>query len=349
MNDLNLGIVVLAAGKGTRMRSALPKVLHPICGRALLGHVLAVADALEPAYTLVVLSPDTLDPVRAHFGERYGYVVQADQLGTGHALLQARQARLRPSDDVLVLYGDTPLLRPETARELVALRRARGALAGLMSFHGHPPAGYGRVVRDPAGEVAAIVEERDATPEQYAISEGNSGIMCFDAAWAWQALDRVPRNPLNGEYYLTDLAAMAVAERGPGAAVALAAADAREAWGINDRAQLATADAVLRERIIGDLMRSGVTVADPAATYVDVGVTVGGDTTLLPGTSLLGATRVEGGCTIGPHTTLVDTSVGAGARVRYALVERAAIAPGATVGPFEHIVGSRLAEQRSNV
>ncbi|HEX5690835.1 MAG TPA: NTP transferase domain-containing protein, partial [Roseiflexaceae bacterium] len=218
MNNQTLGIIVLAAGEGTRMKSSLPKVLHRICGRPLLGHALAVADALESVATVVVLAPDTIDQVRAQLGPRYQYAVQSERLGTGHAVLQARHLLQHASDDVLVLFGDTPLLRAETARSVVEARRTSGALLSLLSFHAHPPTGYGRVLRDADGQVVALIEERNATPEQRAISEGNSGIMCFDSAWLWQAIDRVERNPVKGEYYLTDLVAMAVAERGPGAA-----------------------------------------------------------------------------------------------------------------------------------
>ena len=346
MNERKLGIVVIAAGTGTRMRSTLPKELHTLCGRSLIGHVLAVADALDPAYCVVVLSPEKLGPVRAQFGAGYTYAVQAEQLGTGHAVLQARPALPGPSDDVLVLYGDTPLLRAETARAVVDLRRASGALVGIMSMHAQPPSGYGRIVRDAAGRVVAIVEERNATPEQFALTECNSGVMCFDAAWLWQALDRIPRNPLKGEYYLTDLAELAVAERGPGAAVALPAADAREAWGINDRAQLAQADAVMRERILERLMRAGVSVTDPANTYVDADVTVGSDSTLLPGTYLRGATSVGAGCEIGPATMIVDSSIGDRARVRYALIEQAMVPEAAVIGPFVHLSSDGMSIQR---
>ncbi|HNP69534.1 MAG TPA: NTP transferase domain-containing protein [Kouleothrix sp.] len=340
MKAPDLGIVVIAAGKGTRMRSALPKELHPLCGRPMLGHVLALADALEAAYTVVVLSDEKLGPARAQFGPRYAYAVQHEQLGTGHAVLQARPALPRPADDVLVLYGDTPLLRPSTARAAVELRRRSGALVGILSMYVAPPSGYGRIVRDASGQVVAIVEERNATPEQFAISECNSGVMCFDAEWLWPALDRIAPNPLKGEYYLTDLAEMAVAERGTGAAVALPAADPAEAQGINDQAQLAQAGAVLRQRILNDLMLAGVTVIDPAATYVDVGVSVGRGTTLWPGTLLRGSTSVGAGCEIGPYATIVDSEIGDGARVRHALIERATVAAGAEVGPFVHLTDS---------
>jgi bifunctional UDP-N-acetylglucosamine pyrophosphorylase/glucosamine-1-phosphate N-acetyltransferase len=350
-HDTALSIVVLAAGEGTRMRSALPKVLHPICGRPMLGHVLAVADALRAGRTTLVLAPDTLDAVRARFGEGYSYAVQAERLGTGHAVLQARGALHDQPGEVLVLYGDTPLLRPETAQALLDLLRRTRALAGLVSFHADPPTGYGRVVRDAAGRVVALVEERDATPEQRAITEGNSGVMAFDAPWLWERVGRLARNPAKGEYYLTDLVAQAVAERGPGAVVALPAADPREAWGVNDRAQLAAAEAVMRERLLTGLMRSGVTITDPAATYVDVGVTVGQDTILLPGTLLQGATRVGERCVIGPHATLVDATVGDGARVRDSVVEGATVAAGAEIGPFawlrrEFVDGKRQMGER---
>lgn len=344
MNDSILGIIVLAAGEGTRMRSALPKVLHPLCGRPLLGHVLAVADALEAPHVTVVLAPDTIDQVRASFDSRqrrpYAYVTQPERLGTGHAALQARPKLLGHVDEALALYGDTPLVRPATARALLEARRASGALVGLLSFYADPPTGYGRVVRDAAGCVTGLVEECNATAEQRAITEVNSGIMAFDAVWLWQALDALPRDPVKGEYYLTDLVAMAVAERGPGAAVALPAADPREAWGVNDRSQLAQAAAVLRERVLADLMRSGVTIIDPVTTYVDVAVLVGADTTLHPGAILRGATRVGARCEIGPSVTIADSSVGDGAQVCYALVEGATIPAGATIGPFAHVTGN---------
>jgi bifunctional UDP-N-acetylglucosamine pyrophosphorylase/glucosamine-1-phosphate N-acetyltransferase len=335
-NHSTIGIVVIAAGKGTRMKSDLPKVLHPLCGRPLIGHVLGVADTFATSSTVVVLSRDTIASVRTAMGDHYTYVTQTELLGTGHAVLQARDALQGKVDQVLILYGDTPLIRSETAQELLSLQRESSAFVGLLSFHADPPTGYGRVLRNAAGHVIELIEERNATPEQRAITEVNAGMMCFDAAWLWSRIDAIKRNPLKGEYYLTDLVAMAVDESGPGVVVAHRTDTPYEAWGINDRAQLAAAEAVLRAQINDHLMRSGVTIVDPAATYIDVDVEVGQDTTLLPGTLLRGATRVGAGCEIGPYTTVIGATIGDRARVRYALVE-ADVAPGVTIEPFTHI------------
>ncbi|GIV99663.1 bifunctional N-acetylglucosamine-1-phosphate uridyltransferase/glucosamine-1-phosphate acetyltransferase [Roseiflexus sp.] len=340
---VRLGVVVLAAGEGTRMRSALPKVLHPLCGRPLIGHILAAVDALQPAIGTIVLASDALDTVRARFGDTYRYVVQSERLGTGHATLQARSIMVNQCDDALVLVGDAPLIRSATLQRLVALRREQNALVALLSFTADPPTGYGRVIRDAEGNVTAIVEERDATDTQRAVTEVNSGILCFDAAWMWPALDRIQCSPVKGEYYLTDLVALAIADHGIGAVQALHADDPSETLGVNDRVQLAQAEHVLRLRLLDALMRSGVTVVDPAATYVDVDVVVGQDTTLLPGTMLRGATRVGARCTIGPHTSLIDTIVADDAHVRYTLAEGVVIPAHAVIGPFAHLRGAQHA------
>ncbi len=340
---VRLGVVILAAGEGTRMRSALPKVLHMLCGRPLLGHILTAVDALQPAMSTIVLAADALDTVRARFGDAYRYVVQSERLGTGHATLQARPIMDNQCDEVLVLVGDAPLIRSDTLQRLVALRRERHALVALLSFTADPPTGYGRIIRDAEGNVTAIVEERDATDAQRAVTEVNSGILCFDAAWMWPALDRIRRSPVKGEYYLTDLVALAIADHGVGAAQALLSADPTEALGINDRVQLAHAEHVLRMRLLDALMRNGVTIVDPAATYVDVDVVVGQDTTLLPGTLLRGATRVGARCVIGPHTSLIDTIVADNAHVRYTLAEGVVIPAHAVIGPFAHLRGAQRA------
>lgn len=335
---MQTGIIVLAAGEGTRMRSATPKVLHELCGRSLLGHVLAVADALAAAVTAVVLAPDTIDRIAAHFGsgprpaQPYQYVMQTERLGTGHAVRQAQAALADTCDEVLVLYGDTPLVRAATVRGLIEARRSADAVLALLSFRPAHPTGYGRVARDGRGRVIELIEERSATPEQRAIRECNSGIMAFKAEWLWPALARLTPNAHKGEYYLTDLVAMAVAEFGAGAALAIEAADEREAWGANDRVQLAQLDAVLRGWLLEDLMRSGVTVVDPQNTYLDVGVTIGQDTRIEPGCVLRGSTRIGARCVIGPHTTLIDTEIGDDAVVRHVLIEADTVAPGDRVG-----------------
>lgn len=345
MNELRLAVVVLAAGEGTRMKSSLPKVLHPICGRSMLGHVVAIADALSAAETVIVLAQETLAPIQRSLGARYRYTPQVERLGTGHALLQARDLLLGTADDVLVLFGDTPLFRAETARALVEIRRTSEALVAMLSFRPDVPTGYGRVLRDAAGYVTGLVEERDATPTQRLIGECNSGMMCIQSAWLWEALPQVPRSPIKGEYYLTDLVGLAVGASGPGAVVAIEATDQYEALGVNDRLQLAQADAVMRRRIVDTLMRDGVSILDPETTYVDVGVMVGRDTTLLPGTLLRGATTVGTDCVIGPYATLVDTTVGDGAHVRHALVEGVTIDAGANVEPFTHLKGERYSAE----
>lgn len=334
--NAHLGIVVLAAGDGTRMRSATNKMLHPICGRPLVRLVLDVADNLNAAHTAVVLSPTTLESVRDAMGERYMYAVQAARLGTGHAVQQALPLMQGRTAQVVVLYGDTPLLRAETVAALCQLQREAGASLAMISFYADPPTGYGRVLRNKVGAVTGVVEERNATIEQRAITEVNSGVYCFDADWLWTNVDKLARDPIKGEYYLTDLVELAVVQRGTGAVAAMLVDDSRQMLGINDRVQLAEATAILRERLLTELMRSGVTVTDPASTYVDVGVQVGRDTTLLPGTLLQGSTVVGERCVVGPHAQLRNAKVEDGANVRFALVENTTVHAGETIGPFVH-------------
>ncbi|NOK63143.1 MAG: UDP-N-acetylglucosamine pyrophosphorylase / Glucosamine-1-phosphate N-acetyltransferase [Chloroflexi bacterium AL-W] len=339
-----LAIVVLAAGDGTRMRSSTPKVLHTLCGRSLLQHVLAVADELTPRKTVVVLAPHTIEEVRFQVGTRFICVVQSERLGTGHAVLQARADLQDQSTYVLVLYGDTPLLRAETAQSLLALQVEQQALVGFISFIADPPTGYGRVVRNAADQVVDLIEDRNATAEQQMITEVNSGVMCFRADWLWERVLQIAPNPIKGEYYLTDLVKMAVAEQGLGSVVAFRVEDRREAWGINDRVQLAQAEAVMRERILTSLMREGVTIVDPATTYVDVDVVVGNDTTLLPGTMLRGSSQIGHRCVIGPYTSIKDAVIGNGTQISYASIEKQQIGNEQRIGPFAQLGGEEMLE-----
>jgi bifunctional UDP-N-acetylglucosamine pyrophosphorylase / glucosamine-1-phosphate N-acetyltransferase len=325
-----LAVVVLAAGQGTRMRSPLPKVLHPVAGRPMIQHVLGVARELDASETVVVVSPRAPD-VRAGLGE-VPVVEQAQQLGTGHAVLQARAALAERSDEVLILYGDGPLIRAETLRRL---RSELGrATISLLSVKLPNPTGYGRILRDESGDVVSIVEEAVADESTRAISEVWSGQMAIVADWLWLNLPDLPIRP-NGEYYLTDLV-----ERAHAAGLRVAAVRAEspaEAMGINTQAELAQANRVAWDRVTARLMAEGVTVLDPATTYVEAGVVVGEGTVIHPNSHLQGATHVGRRCNIGPDSTIVDSTIGDDTRVWASVVEGSELEAAVEVGPFSHV------------
>ncbi len=337
MKDTRLGVVILAAGEGTRMRSAVPKVLHSLCGRPLVEHVIETARQLGAAKTVLVLAPETVERMREQLGDEYGYAVQAERKGTGHALMQARPLLEGEVDRVLVLYGADPLMRVASVAALLDEMDQANAKGAITTFVADPPTGYGRIVRDEAGHVQEIVEERDAAPEQHGITEVNQGVAVYDAAWLWPHLDLLRPSPVKGEYYLTDLVAMAVREAGPGAIVSFRLADPTEALGINDRWELAQAEAVMRLRILRTLMEAGVTVTDPPHTYVDVGVLVGQDSVLLPGTMLTGDTTIGERCVIGPNSVIEDSAIGNDCRVTASFVERAVMEDRSNIGPMSHL------------
>ena len=347
-------VVVLAAGQGRRMRSATPKVLHRIAGRSLLGHALAAAAPLvgDPAAVVVVVRHDR-DAVAAHAQQVLPGVVVADQdevPGTGRALwcgLQALDAAragagLTPlGGRVLVTYGDVPLLTPATLYEL--LRADPGAAVTVLTSRPTDPTGYGRLLRDAAGEVVGIVEHRDATPEQRAVGEVNSGVYALDLDLCREVLPDLPAANAQGEQYLTDVVAAA---RARGLRVAARAArEAAEVEGVNDRVQLAAAGARLNRRLVEAHMRAGVTVVDPATTWLDVDVELAADVTLLPGTQLYDGTRVGAGATVGPDSTLSGCTVGEGASVVRSHATGAVVGAGATVGPFAYLrAGTELGQ-----
>jgi bifunctional UDP-N-acetylglucosamine pyrophosphorylase/glucosamine-1-phosphate N-acetyltransferase len=333
-----LASVILAAGQGTRMRSALPKMLHPLGGRPLVRYALASAEAVLAQHgggRPVLVVGHGQDALRAALGDRVEYAVQEPQLGTGHALAQAAPlVQAAGASAVLVTYGDMPLVEPATLAALVAAFEAHDSPLVLVTAELDDPRGFGRIVRAPDGGVAAIVEEAQATPEQRRIRELNAGIYLFGAAWLWPRLARLPLSP-KGEYYLTDLVALAVAE---GAHVQAVAAGSPEQFiGVNTRAHLAEAEAALRRRINRRHLEAGVAMLDPASTYVEADVTIGADTVLLPGTHLVGRTRVGSGCVLGPQTYVQDSVIGDGCRVRYAVLEEATLDDEVDVGPFAHL------------
>ncbi len=337
MQTPSLGVVILAAGDGTRMRSALPKVLHSACGVPLVEHVLRTAAALGATERVLVLAPTTLDQLQAHYGDTLQYAVQYERRGTAHALLQAEPLLEGKVDRILVLYGADPTMRARSVQQLVALLDQPGVVGATTTFTPPSPVGYGRIIRDATGHFVRIVEERNATAEQQQIREVNQGVVAYDAAWLWEQLVELRPNERTGEFYLTDLVEWAISERGPGAIATLHLTDPTEGLGVNDRVQLAGVEAVLRERTLHSLMLSGVTVVDPAHTYVDMDISVGQDTVLLPGTILRGATSIGPNCVIGPHCVIENSTIGRGCVVRNSVLEDAIMDDGSNIGPFSHL------------
>ncbi len=339
---MNTNAVILAAGHGTRMRSKLPKVLHPLLGVPMLLYSVQAARAATGRPPLVVVGHGS-DLVRQVVGEAASFVVQEPQLGTGHALQQAETLLKDQPGLLLVLTADMPLLTSETFTSLIQAQQAHttGPLT-MLTVVVQDPRGFGRVIRDASGRVLQVVEEAQATPEQLAIRELNASVYCFDAAWLWGALSRVPLSP-KGEYYLTDVVEIAVSE---GLTVqALVASDADEAIGINTRVQLAEAEAVLRQRINIQWMLSGVTIVDPATTYIEAGVTIGQDTVIHPNTHLRGSTIIGQNCSIGPNTLIANCRIGDRCEVLASVLDRAVLEDDVDMGPYGHLrKGAHLAQ-----
>ncbi|WP_394431512.1 bifunctional UDP-N-acetylglucosamine diphosphorylase/glucosamine-1-phosphate N-acetyltransferase GlmU [Streptomyces sp. SGAir0957] len=340
-------VVVLAAGEGTRMKSATPKVLHELCGRSLVGHVLAAARELDPEQLVVVVG-HAREKVTAHLNTVDAGVrtaVQAEQNGTGHAVRMGLEG-LAPEGaldgTVVVVCGDTPLLTGETLTALAATHSADSNAVTVLTADVPDATGYGRIVRDAGtGAVTAIVEHKDATEEQRALTEINSGVFAFDGRLLADALKKVRTDNSQGEEYLTDvLGILRAAGHRVGASVAR---DHREIAGINNRVQLAEARRILNDRLLERAMLDGVSVVDPAGTFIDCTVTFDRDATILPGTQLHGTTHVGEGAIVGPNTRLTDTTVHAGARVDNTVADGAEIGPQASVGPFAYLrPGTRL-------
>ncbi|MFI5620698.1 bifunctional UDP-N-acetylglucosamine diphosphorylase/glucosamine-1-phosphate N-acetyltransferase GlmU [Streptomyces sp. NPDC051567] len=332
-------VVVLAAGEGTRMKSATPKVLHEICGRSLVGHVVAASRELDPAHLVVVVG-HAREQVAAHLAEVDAGVrtaVQHEQNGTGHAVRMAlEELGGRVDGTVIVVCGDTPLLTGETLRALAGTHEADGNAVTVLTAEVPDSTGYGRIVRDPrSGAVTAIVEHKDASEAQRAIREINSGVFAFDGALLAEALGKVRTDNSQGEEYLTDVLGIL---RGAGHRVGAAVgSDHRQVLGINNRVQLAQARALLNARLLERAMLAGVTVVDPLSTWVDVSVTFGQDAVVHPGTQLLGVTHVAEGAEVGPNARLTDTRVGAGARVDNSVADSAVVGEGASVGPYAYL------------
>ncbi|MBO8188491.1 bifunctional UDP-N-acetylglucosamine diphosphorylase/glucosamine-1-phosphate N-acetyltransferase GlmU [Streptomyces spirodelae] len=343
-------VVVLAAGEGTRMKSATPKVLHEICGRSLVGHVVSAARALDPEQLVVVVG-HAREKVTAHLAQLDPGIrtaVQHEQNGTGHAVRMALEelGGDGPAGTVLVTCGDTPLLTGETLQQLADTHVADGNAVTVLTAEVPDATGYGRIVReggrgDGGGAVTAIVEHKDASEEQRAIREINSGVFAFDGRLLAQALGEVRTDNSQGEEYLTDV--LGILREGGHRVGAAVAGDHREIAGINNRVQLAEARRMLNGRLVEDAMLAGVTVVDPATTWMDVSVTYEPDAMVHPGTQLLGGTHLGEDSEVGPNTRLTDTVVGAGATVSNTVAQGARIGAGSSVGPYTYLrPGTRL-------
>ena len=332
-------VIILAAGEGTRMRTATPKMLNEVCGRPMLGHVLSAALELQPQRLFLVVSD--LDGQVADYARHYcpdaTLVLQErnGSWGTGHAVRTVIESEGVISGTVVVLFSDTPMLRGETLVSLVAEHQAADAAVTVLTARAPDPKGYGRILRAADGTITGIVEEADATDEQRALTEISSGMFAFNGELLADAVKRIPAARATGEEYLTEVPAIL---RADGYRVGSAfCPDFDEIQGVNNQVQLARARRILNERLLARWMAAGVTIVDPATTWVDVSVSMEPGVRISPATQLEGDTSIGAGASVGPGCLLRDTRVGAGATVIQAVCEGAAIAPGATVGPFAHL------------
>lgn len=341
----NLAAVILAGGNGTRMKSRLPKALHPVLGEPMIFHILrAVArSGIPPERTLVVIGYAG-DKVRQAVSAQgpYLFAEQTEQLGTGHALLSAQatlQSLAVPADNILLAYGDNPLLTPQTLQNLLTAHLATQPLVTLATSFADDPTGYGRIVRETATQrFQAIVEEVDLLPEQKLIKEFNPGVYVFNGEWVWPALGRLKKSP-KGEYYLTDLPGFAAEENLPtGAApVELVTVDAEDILGINDRVQLAQVGDIFRYRILRQHMLAGVTIVDPASTYISAASEIGQDTIIEPNTHLRGKTRIGQDCRIGPNSILENATVGDYCEVFASVIQDSTLEDMVNIGPMSRV------------
>jgi len=340
--------VILAAGKGTRMKSELVKVLHPVAGRPMVRYPVAAAREIGSSRIIVVAGHQHDRVSAALQGFQVDVVMQAEQLGSGHAVLMAGPHLQGYAGDVLILCGDVPLITPATLQMFLAAHRDNSACVSVLTVELADPSGYGRILRGAGGDLTGIVEHRDATQAQRAIREINTGIYCCRAPFLFEALEKVKTDNDQGEYYLPDIAAIASAAGMKTQAVLTP--DFAEVAGINDRADLAAAERAMQARIARRHMANGVTLVDPAATYIDADVRIGADTVVQPGTALRGATDIGTGCTIDVHCMIQDSKIGNRVHVQPScVIEKSSIADSAKVGPFAHLRPQAVLEEGAHV
>ena len=335
--------IILAAGKGTRMKSALYKVMHPVCGKPMVEHVV---DQVEKtgATEIVAIVGHGAEMVKNHLGDRVSYAVQAEQLGTGHAVLQAESLLKGKEGTTIVICGDTPLLTSETLSALMEEHERTGAKATILTAIAEDPTGYGRVIRDADGSVLKNVEQKDASPEEQKVQEINTGTYCFDNEALFSALQEVGNDNAQGEYYLPDV--LEILKKRGEVVSAYPMKDFDEGMGVNDRVALSKAEKYMRNRINEEHMRNGVTLIDPEATYIDIDVEIAPEVQIEANVILKGQTKIGAETVLTNGTYVVDSTIGAGAVITNSMIEESSVADGVTVGPYAHIrPGSSLGAQ----
>lgn len=338
---MHIYAIVLAAGQGTRMKSRLHKVLHEVCGKPMVKHIVDMLQKVQVNRTVVVVGHGA-SMVKDTLGDQVEYVIQEQQLGTGHAVLQAAELLDNLDGHTLILYGDVPLLTEETIHNLVKIHSEQQAAGTLLTAHMDNPKGYGRIVRNEQGAVTHIVEEKDCTDEERLITEINTGTYCFNNRLLFEALRQVTNNNVQGEYYLTDV--IHILSRSGQRIEGYCMSDPVEATGVNDRIALAEVEVILRKRINKKHMLNGVSLINPDAVYIGVDVVIGADTIIYPGCYISGSTVIGSACTIGPNTEISDSLLHDGVQVKQSVIDHAEIGMDSNIGPFAYLrPGTKLA------
>jgi len=342
MHSENCRAIILAAGKGTRMKSELPKVLHKVAGKALVSYVIDACREAGIAKPMLVVGHGSAE-VRAAIGDEVSYCEQFRQLGTGHAVMCALPLIEEKKGEVMVMCGDAPLIEGRTLCALRDYFRESGAVCTVLSADMKNPTGYGRIFRDGTGRVLGIIEEKDATASQKKITEINTGTYCFDLAALRSVIDELDTNNAQGEYYLTQVLELLISR---GYQVnAYLCKDSNTALGVNDRIQQAAAEKIINKRIITEIMLEGATIINPKTTYIEKGVKIGADTVIRPNTHLRGNTVIGANCVIGPDCDIFNSHIGDNSQVRYAVLDSIKTEAGANIGPYTYIrPGTELAE-----
>ncbi|MDM5282020.1 bifunctional UDP-N-acetylglucosamine diphosphorylase/glucosamine-1-phosphate N-acetyltransferase GlmU [Peribacillus frigoritolerans] len=326
--------IILAAGQGTRMKSKLYKVLHPVCGKPMVQHVIDQVNQLQIEDIVTVIGHGA-EKVQEQLGDSCKYALQEQQLGTAHAVMQAESVLSAKSGTTLVICGDTPLIKAETMKELIALHEQSQAKATILTAYADNPAGYGRVLRGEGGLVEKIVEHKDASEEERYVKEINTGTYCFDNQALFSALKKVSNENVQGEYYLPDVIEI-LKEEGE-VVTAFQSSEFEETLGVNDRVALSQAEQILRKRINEKHMRNGVTIIDPLTTFIEADVQIGQDTVINPGSFIKGKSIIGQDCLIGPNTEISDCEIGDGTEVLQSVVHESSIGSSVKIGPFAHV------------